>query len=77
MSDADWDGLGDRLHEPLPELEEQDVARALLALSSTPVRSPTSRMLARRRVLAAHLLRATRQAWDQRHRPLPVFVLDA
>jgi hypothetical protein len=32
ITDADWDALGDRLHELLRELEDRDLARILLAV---------------------------------------------
>ena len=32
IADADWDALGDRLHELLRELEDRELARVLLAL---------------------------------------------
>ena len=34
-SDADWDLLGDRLRQLVRELEDQDLARVLLALRGT------------------------------------------
>jgi hypothetical protein len=72
-SDADWDLLGDRLHELLPGLEDQEIARVLLAVEGalgTPDKYEAQG-------LAAYLLAGTRRALDHRHQPVPVFLLEA
>jgi hypothetical protein len=76
IADADWDALGDRVHKLLRELEDRDLARVLLAVGGTlgAVDGPQERELGS---LAANVLSATRRAWDERCRPVPVFLLDA
>ena len=77
ITDADWDAFGDRLHELLRELEDRDLVRILLAvggaLGAVNDRAQTRELDS----LAVNLLGATRGAWDQRHGPVPVFLLEA
>ena len=77
VSDADWDLLGDRLRQLVQELENQDLARVLLALRDalTPGIEPSQKREARG--LAEYLLRATARRWDERRQPLPVFLVEA
>jgi hypothetical protein len=77
LDDADWDALGDRLHELRPELEDRELARVLLALSGAiaVVNDPyEARELDS---LAANVLRTTRRAWDEQRAPVAVFLLEA
>lgn len=77
IDDADWDALGDRLHELRPELEDRELARVLLALSGAIAVVHDPYQARELDSLAANLLRTTRRAWDERHGPVPVFLLDA
>jgi hypothetical protein len=77
LADSDWDTLGDRIAELLSELEDQDVARLLLALGEAfhgdlePAKRPELESITR------HVLGATRRAWHKQARPLPVFLVEA
>jgi hypothetical protein len=76
-TDADWDLLGDRLHQLLPELELRDLARIFLALETTLTELERSHEQAEAGGLAALLLDMTRRKWDREDRPLPAYALDA
>ena len=77
ISDADWDQLGDRVRELLPQFEDQELARLLLELERalSEVRDPGQAREARS--LAAYVLGSAQRAWDQRRRALPVFLIEA
>jgi hypothetical protein len=77
VSDSDWDLLGDRLHQLVRELEDQNVARVLVALADTLAVIDEARQQAEAQNLASDLLDATRRAWDRQRRPLPLFLLKA
>jgi hypothetical protein len=68
---------GDRIAELLRDLEDQDVARMLLALRDAlgadrhPVPEPETASLTR------YVLEATRRAWHKQARPVPVFLFEA
>jgi hypothetical protein len=77
LDDADWDTLGDRVHQLCPELEDRELARILLALRTAlgGVNDPyQARELDG---LATNVLGTTRRAWDEQHRSVPVFLLEA
>jgi hypothetical protein len=76
VSDADWDRLGDRMRQLAAELEDQELAQLMGALRE--VRSVDIADSQRReaRTLAGYLLAAVAGRWDQRHRPLPVFLIE-
>jgi hypothetical protein len=69
--------MGDRIAELLRDLEDQDVARMLLALRDAlgadrhPVPEPESASLTR------YVLEATRRTWHRQARPVPVFLFEA
>ena len=75
--DADWDLLGDRIHYLLRELEQQDIARVLLALADTLRIATYEAQVREAHSLAACVLATTKRAWDQQYQPLPVFLLEA
>jgi hypothetical protein len=77
VTDSDWDALGDRIHELLRELEDQDLARVLLALAEALVVSDDPTQDREAQSLATYLLGATEQAWTEQRRPLSVFLIDA
>ena len=77
IDDADWDALGDRLHELRLELEDRELARVLLALSGALAGVTDRRQAHELDSLAVNVLGATRRAWDEQHRPVPVFLLEA
>ena len=67
LADADWDALGDRLHELRHELEDRELARVLLALG-VALDSVVDKQQARELdSLAVNVLGATRSEWDQQH----------
>jgi hypothetical protein len=76
-TDSDWDVLGDRLHELVRELEDQDLARVLVTFAEAlaVINDPAQHLEAQS--LATYLLGATGRAWDQERRALSVFLLDA
>jgi hypothetical protein len=75
--DRDWDVLGDRIAELLPELEDRDLGRLLLAVgdalsgSLDPVQRPEIEGL------GAYVLGASSRSWRKHGRPVPVFLLEA
>ncbi len=77
IGDRDWDALGDRLAELLRELEDQDVARLLLALGDAVIAEPEPAQRSEAESLTRYVLGASRRAWQKPARPLPVFVLEA
>jgi hypothetical protein len=76
-TDSDWDQLADRLHVLVRELEDQHLARALLALEGAlaEIADPASQREARS--LAVYLLDASRRTWDQSHRVLSAYLLES
>ncbi len=76
LDDADWDALGDRLHELRPELEDRELARVLLALSGAIAVVGDPYRARELDSLIANVLRTTRRAWDEQGGPVPVFLLE-
>jgi hypothetical protein len=76
VGDADWDRLGDRLGHLVNELEDHDLAQLLLALDGVRTAEVARSEKWEARSLAAYLLNAIARRWDERHRPLPVFLLE-
>ena len=77
ISDTDWDVLGDRTHDLLRELDEKDIARVLHALIgalSTVTEGPQAREA---QTLATDCLGTMKRWWNQRYRPVPLFLLEA
>ncbi len=77
VSDADWDLLGDRLRQLVRELEDQDLARVLLALRGALTGEIERSKKREARGLTEYLLRATARSWDEYRRRLPVYLLEA
>ncbi|HTP20134.1 MAG TPA: hypothetical protein VMJ65_11055 [Solirubrobacteraceae bacterium] len=77
IDDADWDVLGDRLHELRRELEDRELARILLALSGALAGANDRRQTVELDSLAINVLRGTRREWDETRAPVPVFLLEA
>jgi hypothetical protein len=77
ICDGDWDALGDRLAQLLPELEDQDLGRLLLTLGDALREwlAPTQRPEVES--LACYVLGATSRSWHKHLRPVPVFLLEA
>ncbi|HET6868859.1 MAG TPA: hypothetical protein VFH80_23305 [Solirubrobacteraceae bacterium] len=77
ICDGDWDALGDRMAQLVPELEDQDLGRLLLALGDAlsdwldPAQRPEMEGL------TSYVLGASSRSWHKRVRPVPVFLLDA
>ena len=76
VSDADWDRLGDRLDHLVHELEDQDLAQLLVALHGVRSAEIARSQEWEARCLAANLLTAIAGLWDERRRPLPVFLIE-
>jgi hypothetical protein len=77
LGDRDWDALGDRIAELLRELEDQDVARLLLALVDTLSAELEPAQYLEAESLAQYVLGATRRAWEKPPHPMPVFLIEA
>jgi hypothetical protein len=77
MTDADWDALGDRLHELVRDFEERELARVLHAVAGTLAAVDDARQALELENLARNVLAATRRAWVERRRPVPVFLIEA
>jgi hypothetical protein len=77
VTDADWDLLGDRLRQLVRELEDQDLARMLLALRGALTAGIEQSQKREARGLAEYLLSATTRCWDEHRQPLPVFLVEA
>ena len=77
VGDADWDALGDRLHQLRLELEERELARVLLAVGGALAGVNDPNQAPELDSLAVNVLGATRWAWDEQHRPVPAFLLEA
>jgi hypothetical protein len=77
ICDGDWDTLGDRIGELLPELEDQDLGRLLLALgdSLNDWLQPAER--AEVECLTRYALGAINRSWRKQERAVPVFLLEA
>jgi hypothetical protein len=77
MTDADWDLLGDRLRQLVRELEDQDLARVLLALRGALSAGIEQSQKREARGLAEYILTATARCWNEHRKPLPVFLVEA
>ena len=76
VSDGDWDRLGDRMRHLAKQLEDQELAQLLLALHGVRSADIARSQKREARNLAACLLSAIARRWDQRHRPLPGFLVE-
>ena len=77
VDDRDWDTFTDRIAELLSELEDGDLARLLLACDAALRTDLVAYQRVEAHSLAQYMLRATGRRWDNQHRPLPVFLLEA
>jgi hypothetical protein len=77
MTDADWDALGDRAHQLIGVLEDHELGRLLLTLAEAPAATSDELQAEEARCLAGQILGTTCRAWDARHRPVSVFLIDA
>jgi conflict system STAND superfamily ATPase len=77
ICDGDWDTLGDRVGELVPQFEDRDLGRLLLALGEglndwlDPIQRPEMESLTR------YVLGAINRSWLKQGRPVPVFLLEA
>jgi hypothetical protein len=77
ICDGDWDTLGDRIAQLLPELEDRDLGRLFLALGDAlnewlePAQRPEVESL------TCYVLGASSRSWQKHSGIVPVFVLDA
>ena len=76
VDDGDWDRLGDRLAQLCDELEDHDLAQLLLALRDVRTADVSRTQEWEARNLAASMLNAVAMRWDERHQPLPGFLLE-
>jgi hypothetical protein len=76
-TDADWDLIGDRLWALVPELDDHDLGRIMLAFESMLSSGTDGAQAGEAEGLAVELLDATRRTWDRRCQPLPLFLLEA
>jgi len=77
IGDSDWDTVGDRIAELLCELEDQDVARLLLALGETLRGALETGQRPEVESITRYVLGAARRTWHRQARPLPVFLVEA
>jgi hypothetical protein len=77
ICDGDWDTLGDRLGELLPELEDRDLGRLLVAVADALNDWLEPGQRSEIESLTCYLLGALSRSWHKHVRPVPVFVLDA
>jgi hypothetical protein len=76
VNDSDWDLLGDRVGRLASQLEDQELAQLLLALSGLRTTDVALSDKREARNLAANVLTAIARRWDQRNQPLPSFLLE-
>lgn len=77
-SDVEWDTVGDRLYELLPELEPTEVAAVLTAIELAVCELGGDETRSREAgALARSALERTAQPWVQDRRPIPLELLDA
>jgi conflict system STAND superfamily ATPase len=76
VDDGDWDHLGDRTHQLLHELEDQELGHLLLALQAVRTMDVTRSQKREARNLATYLLITLAQHWDQQRVPVPSFLLE-
>jgi hypothetical protein len=74
VDDADWDVLGDRLHQLGPALDDHDALRLLLALREA-IRWCHATDRAELDAIALNVLVALRWGWDAARAPVPVTLL--
>jgi hypothetical protein len=77
VDDVDWDTFTDRVAELLPELEDRDLARLLVAGEAALGADLHAYRRAEVESFVAYGLRAVRRRWDAQRQPLPVFLLEA
>jgi hypothetical protein len=77
VTDADWDALGDRVHEVLGGLEDRELAQVLLAFGGMLDVVTDRPQASEADCLAGNVLGTIRRGWDERHEPIPVFLLEA
>jgi hypothetical protein len=77
IADGDWDTLGDRIAELIRELEDQDLARLLLALGDALGAELEPAPGSEAESLTRYVLGATRRTCEREPRPLSVFLLEA
>jgi hypothetical protein len=73
VNDADWDLLADHAAGLLRELEDQGLARVLIALRDLLASRIKHAQKREALSLAEYVLSAIRRSWSEHHRPLPVF----
>jgi hypothetical protein len=71
LADADWDALGDRLAELVPDLDEPGMTRLVVALAEAHEQDRTGEVDA----LARYVLELLARRWDRERAVIPVGVL--
>jgi hypothetical protein len=77
IEDADWDAFNDRVGELLRELDDADLSRLLLASGEALDADLDASQAAELQSLVSYLLAAAVRSWDQQHKALPGFLLEA
>lgn len=75
--DPDWDALSDRTHQLLREPDDKTIARVLHALTGAVSAAAEGPQQREADTLATECLNTVKRAWDRRHRPVPLFLLEA
>jgi hypothetical protein len=76
-SDEDWDVLTDRLYALIPELEPDELATVLNAVSEAIGGLGRTEAVGEARALARAALARAQQVWDASRAPIPIQALDA
>jgi hypothetical protein len=76
-ADDDWDAIGDRVYELIPELEEADLIALLDGVALAVTELGDGAMAGEARALAAISLRRSAQPWEDSHAPIGLAPLHA
>ena len=77
ICDGDWDTMGDRIGGLVPELEDHDLGRLLLALADALNDWLEPAQRSEMESLTRYALGAMNRNWRKQGRPVPVFLLEA
>ena len=76
-SDVDWDTIGDRLYELLPELEPTEVAAVLTAIELAVCELGDQAQAREGTALARVALERSARPWSEERRPIPLELLES
>jgi hypothetical protein len=77
VEDADWDLLGDRIHDLLRDLDDGELIRLLVALAAAAEEAADDRIRSEVDALAERVLDVIRRRWNEAPTPVPVRLLEA